>query len=453
MALALALPAAAQPSSATATAEVADLMDVFRSASRHDALLRKSRADRQAVEAVRGEAVAALLPSIAARVTRQETRYVSPSLRDSDVEYWSVNVSQELFSLPAFHGIGQVNANIEQSRALWQRARQDLMLRVASAYFEQLRAASNLHSARAEEQALAQQLDQAQQRFSVGLVPVVDVQDARASHSLSIADRLSRDADLARANEKLHALAGQRYPHLAPLSERYLPSVPPAAREWVANAPQRSPWVQSFYHAMRAAAKNAKVKRAARWPTLAVSWTYTESLDQRRDGADDFFSGVQDGHRVVFNADIPVFSGGALSSSANQARRQHQAAQHEYEQTRRDVVEQVRSLFLELRIGESRVKAFAQALVAAESAADAVRAGYRVGTRNVVDVLNVQNQRFRAERDHASARHDFVLSLLRLRMQAGVLALRDLQEVNRWLADPVARVVYNSDSVPAEAPR
>ena len=423
----------------TATAPpVADLLEVREAAFAHDASLKRSRAEWQAAAAARGEAIAALLPSITASRERLENRYDSSptTLSDTETDYWRVHLRQELFSLPAFHGIGQVNANIARARSLWLQAQQDFMMRVADAYFGQLRAASNLVFARAEERALEQQLDQARQRFSVGLAPIVDVQDARASHSLSIANRLAQQAERARTSEALRAIAGRYYTRLASLSADYRPSVPPEARAWVRAAPERSPAVQAAFYAMRAARKDAKVQGAKRWPALGLDWTYTDTVSPEAEPDDigSLFSGAQDGHRILLSASMPLFSGGAITSQARQARRRMEAETQRYEQARRDVVEQARSLLNELRIGVSRVEANRQAVIAARSAVDAVQAGYRAGTRNLVDVLNAQAMLFRAGRDHANVRHDFVLSLLRLRMRTGILSPDDLREVNGWLA-------------------
>ena len=423
-----------------------DLLTVYQAAFEYDAPLKQARADWQAVEALRGQAIAALLPDLTASRLRLENRYdSSPTvLVDTETDYWTVNLKQTLFSVPALHGVGQVNANIAQARALWLQARQDFMIRVADAYFGQLRADSNLAFARAEERAFEQQLDQARQRFSVGLAPIVDVQDARASHSLSIANRLSQAAQRARTSEALRATAGRYYARLTSLSADHEPAVPPEARQWVKEAPQRSPVARAALHGMRAAKKNAKVQNAERWPVLNLDWTYTETIDTDRDGDGEggdgggdfgsFFSGAQDGHRIMLTASVPLFRGGAITSRARQARWQWESSQRQYQQARRGVVQQTRSLLLELRIGVSRVAANRQAVIAARSAVDAARAGYQAGTRNLADVLNAQSNLYRASRDQANAHHDFVLSWLRLRQQTGVLEHADLVEVNGWLA-------------------
>jgi len=84
----------------------------------------------------------------------------------------------------------------------------------------------------------------------------------------------------------------------------------------------------------------------------------------------------------------------------------------------------------------SRVKARKQSIVSSKSALDATQAGYEVGTRNVVDVLNAQNTLFAAERDYANSRYDYINNMLRLKEQAGLLSPQDVINLDSFLQPP-----------------
>lgn len=93
----------------------------------------------------------------------------------------------------------------------------------------------------------------------------------------------------------------------------------------------------------------------------------------------------------------------------------------------------MRSLFTQVSNDVETVDARAQAIISNQSALEATRSGYEVGTRNIVDVLNAEQNLFNAVADHAEARYDYVLDLLRLQQQAGLLDAESIQAVNAWL--------------------
>ncbi|MCK4951308.1 MAG: TolC family protein, partial [Gammaproteobacteria bacterium] len=81
----------------------------------------------------------------------------------------------------------------------------------------------------------------------------------------------------------------------------------------------------------------------------------------------------------------------------------------------------------------SRVKALKQATVSTQSAVEATEAGFEVGTRTIVDVLVSQRELFRARRDYAQTRYDYLLNTLRLKQAAGTLSPDDLTNINQWI--------------------
>jgi outer membrane protein len=143
-----------------------------------------------------------------------------------------------------------------------------------------------------------------------------------------------------------------------------------------------------------------------------------------------------EGNRITLQLSMPLYAGGAISSQRRQSYEYYNAARETHTSVMRDTIQFTRSLHLFVTTDVQRVKARKQAIVSAQSALDATTAGYEVGTRNVVDVLNAQQIVFQAIRDYANSRYDYVHHLLRLRKQAGMLSPEDVRALNKWLVAP-----------------
>ena len=102
----------------------------------------------------------------------------------------------------------------------------------------------------------------------------------------------------------------------------------------------------------------------------------------------------------------------------------------------RDTIANTRSLYMTVLSDVARVTAHRQSIVSSQSALDATTAGYEVGTRNVVDVLNAQNALFSARRDYANVRYDYVNNMLRLKQQAGLLSPEDVHRLDADMVPP-----------------
>ncbi|MFT5605119.1 MAG: outer membrane protein, partial [Paracoccaceae bacterium] len=138
--------------------------------------------------------------------------------------------------------------------------------------------------------------------------------------------------------------------------------------------------------------------------------------------------------QIRIELNVPLFSGGRVSASRRQAYEQYNATLQQSIYTQRQVVQQIRSLHLTVSTDVQRIKARKQGIVSAESALDATKAGYEVGTRNIVDVLQAQRSLFAAIRDYANARFEYVLNMLKLKQQAGTLSPEDVYNLDKWLA-------------------
>ena len=357
---------------------------------------------------------------------------------------WGVSLSQPLFDLPAWFSFKSGRLTSKQAEAQFAADQQDLIIRVADAYFTVLRQWDNLQVARSEELADKRQLDQAQQRFDVGLIAITDVHEARAAYDASVAQRLGDEGDLATAYETLSTFTGQIHENLWPLNKDFPVSEPsPSDRgEWVKFALANNSSLHAAFYAMEAAQENAAAKRYEHAPKLSGNLSYEKD---RVDGTQtttpaSLFNFPPDSDSAtkmaILKLTVPIYSGGYTSSAQRQAYEQYNAALERRIDTERTVVQGTRARHIAASTDVQRVKARSQSIVSAQSALDATSAGYEVGTRNIVDVLQTQRTFYSAQRDYANARYDYVLDMLKLKQQAGTLTPRDINDLNEWLVEP-----------------
>ena len=327
--------------------------------------------------------------------------------------------------------LGQADLLVQEAHLRYASARQDLMVRTSQAYFGVLRAAEELSFARATEEAFGQQLEQSRQRFEVGLIAATDVEEAKAGFDRARAEVIAAGNDLDTAREALREVTGEYHHGLARLG-RDLPLVVPEPADidqWTELGLRQNLDVGAAELASRYARDDIRRREAGRLPTVDLGAKYTRNSGAR------FHALHADGSSGLVEVKIrlPLFQGGRVLSSTREGLHLHQQALEEYEAAKRSAQRQTREAFLGVKSGISRVEALSQAVRSATSAKEAIEAGFQVGTRTSVDVLNAERDLFGARRDHAVARYDYILNVLRLKRSAGTLSEDDLATINAWL--------------------
>lgn len=425
------------------TAQAADLWTVARDALDNDATLASSRSGFLVVEAGRDVQRGTLLPqiSVGGRLAHRRS-YVSQSggvaqpdqpAQNEDDNVTSIGLdleaSQALYDPARRAQLDQAERRIDREALSLAAAEQQLLLEVAEAYFEILRAHDILSARRSQEIAIERQLEQARERFEVGLIAITEVHEAQASFDLARAQRIAAESAMQVSFEALERLTGQRYESIDVLAEE-IPVVPPEPvdrADWVALAMDNSPMLKMAEAGIEVARSELDVSRAGQLPRVEAFASY-EYSDSDSSGTSE--SSVS---QLGLRASMPLYTGGSTQAEIRQSGFALEVSQFDFEAQRRDTVQQVRSLFTRVSNDVETVEARAQAIVSNQSALEATRSGYEVGTRNIVDVLNAERNLFNAIADHAEARYDYVLDLLRLQQQAGVLDAESIQAVNAWL--------------------
>ncbi|MCW8917902.1 MAG: TolC family outer membrane protein [Gammaproteobacteria bacterium] len=409
-----------------------DLLDVYRMAQQSDPTLRAAEAGNQAAQQGRAQSRAALLPQInaSANLTQNQRDITGGTNSDYESRGYSISLVQSLYHHDYYQQLKVADAGIAQANAQYEAARQGLILRVAEAYFNLLAAQDNLATAEATQRAIAQQLRQTQQRFEVGLTAITDVHEAQAGYDGAVAAEIAARNGLDIAREALREITGQEPLAPATLQEEMplLTPDPADIGQWVEKAGSQNLSLIAAEAAARAAAEELSRREAGHYPTLdlVASHGYSDTTDDPTGyEADTTSIGVQ--------LSIPIYSGGRTTAQSREARALYAQAQESLEAQRRATVREVRSAYLGITAGISQVLARKQALSSAQTALQATQAGFEVGTRTAVEVLNAQQVRYGAQRDYARARYDYLLASLRLKQAAGSLSEEDITLVNGWL--------------------
>ena len=350
-------------------------------------------------------------------------------------------LSQTLFNFSDWANLKAAHSNARSQDATYSSAEQDLFLRVATAYFGVLAAQDQLNFAKANEKALKSQLDQAKQRFEVGLAAITDVNQAKAQYDTAVATVITARNTLYDSREALTQITGKPADNLKPLRND-IPMNPPQPDNldaWVSMALADNPGLRASEEQVSAASDSVKAAYGAHLPTLSAQLSYTRSpgwADQnsRLGGIGAYHSNSLSRDTaigVVLN--IPIFSGFATQSRVRQAIYNRESARDVLEQNRRALVRSTRNAFRSVLSGVASVDANKAAVVSAKSSLEATQAGYEVGTQTIVDVLLAQQTLFQAQSAYSQSRYQLLLNRLSLAYDGGKLGYTQLQEVNALL--------------------
>jgi outer membrane protein len=449
LALGLAAPASAAD----------DLLEAYELARKGDPQLAAAEARAAAAAAAVDQTRAALLPQISGQASLQEQKGDSESVgtqpdpnnpgevifgrssgsSDTRTRSYGVNVRQSIYDHADYTRLKAARAQAAQAEAQRLAAEQGLGVRVARAYFDVLTAIESLASARAQEAAAKRQLDQAETRLEVGLAPITDVHEARASFDGARANAIAAATRLDDSREALAEITGEPTGSLKGLGTDYQPKLDDTEglQAWVDKALADNPSLQAAALALDAAQANVSTARAGHLPTLDVSggWNDSTTWGTRSNGSFNFpADGASDGTNIGITLNVPIFSGGATQAGVRSALANRDAAAEQLEQERRGVARQTRNAYRSLAAGAAEVEARRLAVVSAKAALEAGEAGLEVGTRTVVDVLLAQQTLFAAQTQFAQARHNFLVNELTLKQAAGNLSPADIEAVNRLLS-------------------
>ncbi len=352
---------------------------------------------------------------------------------DTKTSYgYSLSLTQSLYNSETTSQVNAVEASVRQAEAQYRAAEQDLIIRVTEAYFNILSAQDTVAFAEAEKNAIGRQLEQAKKRFEVGLIAITDVKEAQASYDASVASEISANNSLDNAREALQLIIGQPLDTaLSTLGDdvQLLIPQPTDRNAWITQAQKNNLTLLSAEAGLQAAAENRNVATAGNKPTINFVASYTDTeIDS--DNSGDFST---DDLVLSLQLKMPLYTGGYTSSNIKQAEADFRTAQNNLMFQKRTVTQLTSTAYLAIVSGISQVNALQQALASSTAALEATQAGFDVGTRTSVEVLNSLRETYRSKRDYASARYSYLVNTLKLKQAAGLLVDDDLKAINQWL--------------------
>ncbi|HWR81185.1 MAG TPA: TolC family outer membrane protein [Pseudomonas sp.] len=440
---------ATEPPLATQT----DLIGVYKAAVQNNADLAAAQANLAAQQESVPQALSALLPQLNAGAdtnstrTSVDTRINGRTAKTQSGTAYQANLNQPLFNAAAWFRLKAADATSEQAAVEFSAIQQDLILQTAESYYTILRAQDDLAASKAEETAFKRQLDQATERFDVGLSDKTDVLEAQASFDTANANRLLAERSVEDAFQALTTLTNQTYTSLNGQmhSLPVLPPVPRDAKAWVDTSTQQNLRLKASNYAVTAAQESLKQSKSGHAPTVNAFAKYVTGDNDsigfiNNSSLPGFYNGDADQSTVGVELNVPLYSGGLTSSQVRQSYDVLQQTEYQQESLRRQVVQNARDFYRAVNSNVEQVAARKQTIVSNKSALEATQIGFEVGTRDIVDVLNAQRQLFTAVRNYNTARYAYIISNLRLKQTAGTLSPADLQELDKYLS-----ASYNPD--------
>jgi outer membrane protein len=457
-------------------AGAASLLEVYQQALQSDPLIHEAEARRMASLELLPQARGSLFPQISAgggwfqgsdsRLQQEAIQDGSGNIigfntvdADSDFDGfgWNAELRQTLFRWDQFVGLKLAGKRVAKAETDFEAAQQDLIVRVVVRYFEVLGAEDRLTSIHADRLAIARQLEQAKQRFEVGLIAITDVQESQAAYDQSVANEIQAKRELATARGFLQEITGQYVSTLSAPEENF-PLVSPNPVDegsWIDLAMSQNLSLVSSRFDEEIARDEVSFRRTGHYPTLELVANYDTS---DTDISNLSISGVlspnssfptgstRDSISVQFS--VPLFQGGRISSRVREAVYLHRASREQLQRIARETERQTRDAYLGVLSEISRVNALAQAVASSRTALEATQAGFDVGTRTIVDVLNSQRTLYTAITNYYQSRYTYIGNVLRLKLAAGNLQIQDLEQIDQFLAErrPPEEVIADEES-------
>ncbi|KAB2824330.1 outer membrane channel protein TolC [Aliivibrio finisterrensis] len=410
-----------------------DLAQVYNQAKENDPQLLRAAATKDAAFEAVNSSQSSLLPQVNLTAGYNMTRS-NYDPNEQNVLNAGISLSQELYQRSSWVSLDISEKSARQADSAYAAEQQGVILRVAQAYFDVLRANDNLEFVRAEKAAVGRQLEQTKQRFDVGLSAITDVHDAQAQYDSVLANEVLTENQLVNSYEDLRVITGKGHTKLSVLNTERFSASPStqSSDSLIDEAQQKNLTLLAARISADIAKDNISLASSGHMPSLTfdASYGYTDISGTHSPQRTDYdYNDLKAGINLV----VPIYTGGNTSSLTSQAKFQYVAASQELEATYRDVTKNVRAFNNNINASIGALKAYEQTVISAKSALEATEAGFDVGTRTIVDVLDSTRRLYDANRNLANARYDYILSVLQLKQAVGTLSEQDIMDINAGL--------------------
>ncbi|WP_371376956.1 outer membrane channel protein TolC [Thalassotalea aquiviva] len=417
-----------------------DLKQTYELALMNDPVILQAEALVRASEEGVEQARSVLLPQLNASASysmneRDEGRLTT----DTDTLNYGIDLNMQLYHHNSWLSLNTSKKSAHLSDVNYQYLKQQLITRVSSAYFDVLAALDTLEFAEAETKAIERQLEQTKQRFSVGLTAITDVHEAQAQYDNSVAEQIAAQNRVYTAEEALREITGVYPADLNTLNtERFSPSLPTpnSPDEWQKTAEANNLQLIGQKINVDIAKDNIDIASSGHLPKVSLfgSLNASDSDIDYSNGTPSVNGYQVDSNSIGLQLNVPIYSGGNTSSIVRQAQHNYAATNQQMQQTFRSVVRDSRNSYNTVVATISGIKALEQSVLSAESALKATEAGFEVGTRTIVDVLNSTRNLYNAKRNLSTTRYQYIINMLSLKLAAGTIDESDVEAINNGLA-------------------
>ncbi|QSA99481.1 TolC family outer membrane protein [Methylomonas sp. EFPC1] len=417
-----------------------DLLETYQLAKANDPEFKSSDINKLATAEIKSQSIAQMLPNLSFSANSSRNRLESTSFLGTTLQhYWDsklgINLKQPVFHWDHWVQLDQADNKIAQAEAQFQAKQQSLIRRTAEAYFNILAAQDNLEFANSEKKAIEKQLEQAKQRFDVGIIAITDVYEAQAGYDRALASEIEAQNLLDNSKEALREIIGENAADLNSLQAQ-IPLSPPAPEDlasWSNTAENNNFSIVAQINQAEYVRKNIELQQSKHLPTLDIVAQYSEMDTGNRYG----LRGDNESFGLQLN--LPLYEGGGTSSRSRQAAYEYEAAKEDLTKVKRSINRGVKDAFRGVVSSISRVKALDATSKSAEMAVEAAEAGFEVGTRTMVDVLTEQRNLYKAKSDYARSRYDYLINGIKLKEAAGSLNEQDLEQINQYLQGTLSK--------------
>ncbi|WP_339937911.1 TolC family outer membrane protein [Undibacterium luofuense] len=419
-------------------AQATDLLQVYKDALANDATFASARSALSAGQEKYVQGRSGLLPTIGlsgSDIRTNSTLQSDLPVPDRSVTSYSnsvsLSLSQPLFRWANWQQYEQGKLSVAISEAQFAQASQDLILRVAQAYFDVLASQDTLETLKAQKTAISEQLASAKRNFEVGTATITDTHEAQARYDLATAQELAAQSDLEVKKSALQQIIGKPAGALATLKPavKLASPDPVGINDWVSAAEKQNYGVTASELSVEIAKRTIQLNRAGHYPTVDL----VASSGRSSSVAGASGSGVSKSNSIGIQWSVPIFAGFAVDSRVKEAIALEEKARNDLEANRRAAAQGARQAYAGVTSGLAQVKAYEAAEISSQSALESNKLGYQVGVRINIDVLNAQQQLYTTRQNLAKARYDTILNGLRLKAAAGSLKEADLNEINTLL--------------------
>ena len=423
---------------AAGPAQADDLLTIYQQATQNDPQVREAKANRDEAFEKINESRAPLLPQINLQADA-EYRQSESDMRNTNTAGAQLGLSQALYRKSNWVNLDITEKLATQTDVVYKEAQQGLIIRATDAYFDVLDAQDTLNFVQANKKAVARQLEQTKQRFEVGLSAMTDVHEAQAQFDQVVAEEIRAKNNVANAKETLRELTKIHHETLDTLDTDSFSPQPSvlSADAWLDIALDQNLELHRQRINKDIANEQITLAQAGHHPTLDLTAGVGSNYTKYRDDVASQPGQGQDGSlsegTVGLSFNLPIFSGGATTSQVKQAQYNYVAASEQLERSFRSVQSKIYSDFNNVGASASEIRALEQFVISAQSSLDATEAGYEVGTRTIVDVLDATKMLYNAKKNLATARYAYILSQLQLKQAAGNLTEQDLISINNGL--------------------